>query len=458
VSGPAVLLVEDDAAVRTAVARFLRAKGYQVSEVCRVAEAVEAVRARPPEVVLADYRLPDGTALDLLPRVRELEPELPVIVLTGHASVDLAVSAIKAGAEHFLVKPVEMPALALVLERELEHRRIQRSAAARRATEARAPDPFRGPSAAIRRLAVLAERVAGSSLSVLLGGETGVGKGVLARWLHRQGERSAGPYVDLNCAGLPTELVESELFGHERGAFTGATSAKAGLLEVAHGGTLFLDEIGDMPLAVQAKLLKVLEERRLRRVGELRDRRVDLRLIAATHRDLAAQMAVGAFRSDLYYRIATVVLTIPPLRERREDIVPIAEEILRGIAIETGQRSLRLDPGAAERLRHYDWPGNVRELRNVLERAGLFAAAGWIREQDLLLGPPGAAEGPARREQLPTLRLDELEAMAVAAAMRETGGNVREAAGRLGIHRATLYEKLGRQSPKPTRVVAGRDG
>ncbi|MEE8218183.1 MAG: sigma-54 dependent transcriptional regulator, partial [Vicinamibacteria bacterium] len=279
------------------------------------------------------HMLPDGTALDLLPRIKELDASLPVIVLTGHASIDLAVRAVKEGADQFLAKPVELPALLVLLRRLLESQRARRRQIAGRTRQAREEiDPFIGSSAPLRKLAEEARRVAASSSPILIEGETGSGKGVLARWLHRNGPRADEPFVDMNCAGLSRDFLETELFGHEKGAFTGAVSAKVGLLEVAHRGVVFLDEIGDLDPQVQPKLLKVLEEKRFRRLGEVRDRQVDIQLIAATHQNLAAMARERKFRSDLYYRISTIPLRVPPLRERPEDIPALARRLVEGFS------------------------------------------------------------------------------------------------------------------------------
>ena len=314
-----ILIVDDDAAIRFGLRDFLETRGYRVEEAATALAAEQAFRAAPPDAVISDYRLPDGDALQLLPRLRAMNDQVPVILLTGHGSVELAVQAMKEGAEHFLTKPVTLPALLVVLERSLEHQRNRQQQLARKARqERRAVDPFLGSSTAIRTLAEEARRVAGAERPVYLRGETGTGKGVLARWLHAHGPRADEAFVDLNCAGLPRELVESELFGHERGAFTGAVQSKVGLLDLAHRGTLFLDEIGDMEPALQPKFLKVLEEQRFRRVGDVRDRQVDLQLIAATHQDLAARVTGGQFRGDLYFRISTLPLAVPALRERVE--------------------------------------------------------------------------------------------------------------------------------------------
>jgi DNA-binding NtrC family response regulator len=339
---PRLLLVDDEPGLRFATRQYLLAQGYEVDEAGSLAEAQELFRAAVPDAAVLDYMLPDGTALELLARLREMDGGVPIIVLTAHGSIELAVRAIKEGAEQFLTKPVELGVLKVMLERAVARRLDRQRQLAERSREPAPPDPFLGTSAAIRSLREEAERVLTADSPVLLLGETGSGKGVLARWLHEKGPRARAPFVDLNCAALSRELLDSELFGHEKGAFTGAVAAKQGLLEVADRGTLFLDEMGDLDLQVQPKLLKVLEEKRFRRLGEVKDRRVDVRLVAATHQDLAAAVRDKRFRSDLYFRISTLILTLPPLRERTEDIPVLARHLLA----QMGQH-----PRAAQRAR-----------------------------------------------------------------------------------------------------------
>jgi DNA-binding NtrC family response regulator len=355
-----VLIIEDEIAVREVIRRFLEAKGYEVMETGTCAEAERLWRAGP-DIAVLDYSLPDGNALQLLPRLKALDAAIPVIILTGHGSIDLAVEAIKLGAEQFLTKPTELATLAVVIQRGLEN---QRNRLQQLADKSRIPrdvvDPFLGNSDAIRRLAETAKKVVSSDSPVLIQGETGTGKGVLARWLHRHGPRSAEPFVDLNCGGFSRELLETELFGHERGAFTGAVQTKVGLLEVAHKGIVFLDEIGDVDLQIQPKLLKVLEEKQFRRLGDVRDRRVDIRLIAATHQDMAKLVRDKRFRGDLYFRISTIPLTTPSLRDRVEDIPILAAHLLDQLRLDLGVGTVELSSEAMRALQSYSWPGNIR--------------------------------------------------------------------------------------------------
>lgn len=435
--GERILLVEDDAAVGEVVRLCLEASGYDVDVVgtCRAAE--EAFRSSRPDAVLVDYRLPDGTALDILPGFRVGDPTVPVIVLTGHGSIDLAVRAVKEGAEHFLTKPVELPVLLVILERALADRRSRlRQLAGKSSDKRRMIDPFLGSSPAILRLADQAVRVAASESPVVIHGETGSGKGVLAGWIHRNSSRREEPFVDLNCAGLARDLVESELFGHEKGAFTGATAARPGLLEVAHRGTVFLDEIGDLDLQVQPKLLKVLEDKRFRRLGSVRDQRVDIRLLAASHQNLEALVAEKTFRSDLFFRISTVPLYVPPIRDRREDIPLLAETLLRGIAADLGIQDAGLTGDAMKALTDYPWPGNIRELRNVLERGILLSGRKVLDRTDLIFGRGGGPESTS------CLTLEEVERRHIENALREENGHVGRTARRLGVPRSSLYERI----------------
>jgi DNA-binding NtrC family response regulator len=376
---------------------------------------------------------------------------VPVVVLTGHGSIELAVRAIKEGAENFLTKPVEMPVLLTMLSRLMENsRRRDHDLAERRSRTVAAEDPFLGVSPAIRRLAAEASRIAMRDTPVLILGETGSGKGVLARWLHAASARADEPFVDLNCAGLTRDFLETELFGHEKGAFTGAVAQKRGLLEVAHGGAVFLDELGELHPEVQPKLLKVLEEKRFRRLGSVRDQVVDIRLMAATHRDLRAMSDAGGFRSDLYFRINTLPLRIPPLRERVEDIPILARHLVERLGRDLGE-DCSLNTSAQAELSRYPWPGNVRELRNVLERAILLADGKYLTPRDLRFETREAAPAvaaPATPPRRPAaagsraMTLSDLEREEIERVLSEESGRVERAAKRLGISRSTLYNKI----------------
>ena len=437
-----VLIVDDESGSRFALRAYLAQRGFEISEAedCRSAR-LEARRFSPDAIVL-DYRLPDGVAIDCIPDLKAIVPDASIIVLTAHASIDAAVVAIKQGAENFITKPVEMAALSLMLERAVTNLRTRKRERARNVAPAR--NPFIGSSAAIRELREHAGRVAASDRPVLIQGETGSGKGVLARWVHDAGPRAGEAFVDINCAGLSRELLESELFGHEKGSFTGATTTKQGLLEIADGGTVFLDEIGDMDPALQAKLLKVLEEKQFRRVGDVRDRRVDVRLITATHRDLAAMARQEKFRADLFFRITTLRLLVPPLRSRVEDIPELAEVFLGNLGREVGRPDVRFTEAAFEMLERHAWPGNVRELRNVIERALLLTDEGVIEPRLLNFDDAATAPPPSNAE-----KLEDVEREHILRIVAAEHGRVERAAQRLGIPRSTLYQKLRKYQREP---------
>ncbi len=434
-----VLVADDEPTIRLTIGEHLQSLGYEVEQAASCAQVLERFGAGRVDAAVLDHAMPGGSSVELLPRLRQLAPEAAIVILTGRGSIALAVEAIQAGADQFLTKPVELAALGLVVERLLAGRRAGRRGLAESRREARqAPDPFVGTSPAIRALAEQARRLAAADSPVLLEGETGTGKGLLAAWLHAHGPRAGEAFVDLNCAGLSPELLASELFGHERGAFTGAAVAKPGLLEVADRGTVFLDEIGDMDLQVQATLLKVVEEQRFRRLGDVRDRQVDVRLVAATHVDLKARVAQRAFRSDLYFRVSTLPLRVPPLRERREDIPLLAARLIERVGREVSRPRLALEPDALRALQERDWPGNVRELRNVLERAALLCDHDRLGRRDLLL--EGAPAVPPADGLSGTLA--EIERRAIERALADQGGHAGRAARQLGLARSTFYARL----------------
>ena len=441
-------MVDDEDRIRFAVRDFLELQDFDVVEADTCATAEQAVRDARPDAVVLDYGLPDGNALDLLPKLKAMDPDLPVVILTGQGTIDLAVRAIKEGADHFLLKPVELPALLILLHRLVERERTHRRELANQASRDRRRelDPFERAGPTMQRLGQQAAKMADSDSPVLILGETGSGKGVIARWLHRRSPRASEAFVDLNCAGLARELLESELFGYAKGAFTGAAGNKLGLFEVAHRGTVFLDEIGDVDPLVQPKLLTVLEEKRFRRLGDVQDRTVDLRLIAATSHDLSRLSQDQKFRSDLYFRISTLVIRVPPLRERPEDIPTLAGDMLGRMARERGRKPVTLSADAVRALQHYVWPGNVRELRNVLERAVLLSGAETLQPSDLHFDPspsqPRAATATVSPEFDSTLPLVEVERRHIAAVLREVNGRVADAAARLGVPRSTLYQKI----------------
>jgi DNA-binding NtrC family response regulator len=434
-----VLLVDDDAGPRFGIRRFLKSRGFDVEEADDCAGAKTQFRAFGPDVTILDFRLPDGNALDLIPFFRSINNS-PVIVLTAFATIDNAVEAVKLGAEQFLTKPVELETLVLLVERLIENARNKRQllAGAKEVERRDRIDPFLGKAPAIADLREKTEAVLRTDSPVLIQGETGTGKTALARWIHRNSRRADEAFVDLNCAGISREFLETELFGHEKGAFTGAAGAKQGLLEVADRGTVFLDEIGDMDAQVQASVLKVLEEKRFRRLGDVRDRTVDIRLIAATHHDLRGLVGERRFRQDLYYRISALELRVPPLRERRGDIPAIAETLLAELAREIGQRAVRVGDDAAAALQRYSWPGNIRELRNVLERALLRTQGDALDARTLDF--PGDHESPqATAKRSGTL--DDVERDYMEQVLREENGAIDVVAARLGVSRSAVYYK-----------------
>lgn len=441
--GSRILVVDDDPTIRSQLRHLLEADRCEVQDAATLATARAAFVNFRPEVVLLDYELPDGTALDLLPFLKETSPDVPVLVLTGHREIDVAVATIKAGAEQFLTKPLELAALRTMVRRLIEQRLFVRRDRAGEIRRARyEPEPFLGTSKVIRDLEREATAAAGAESPVLLQGETGTGKGLLARWMHAHSRRAGQAFVDLNCAGLSRELLDSELFGHARGAFTGALAAKPGLFETADRGTFFLDEIGDTEITLQPKILKVVEEKRFRRLGEVVERRVDVRLLTASNLDLAQAVADKRFRADLYYRLNTLTLHLPALRERPEDIPALSESILDHLGIETGKR-LALAPEAIEQLRRYDWPGNIRELRNVLERALLLARTSRLEAGQLGLDRrPAAGSAASASGDLFQGTLEAVERRYVEQILLLENGLVDRAADRLGIPRSTLYQRL----------------
>ena len=440
-----ILFVDDDLVDRQVLRRRL-APRFLLAEAATCASAQQQFDSVRPDAAVLDYQLPDGDALTLLERLRATDPGLPAVLLTGHGSIELAVEAMRHGADHFLTKPADPDALAAILDRCIRGRRRQRRERAREAQrENTRPDPFRGVSEAVRKLAQRARKVAAAAgRPVLLIGETGSGKGLLARWLHDHSPRADEPFVELNCAGLKPELLENELFGHQKGAFTGADETKQGLLEIADHGTLFLDEIADMELGVQAKLLKVLEEQTFRQLGGVTDRRIDVRLVAASQQPLIRLVRAKLFRRDLYFRLNTLTLEIPPLRDRWEDVPYLAAYFLERLGREVGRSDLELSNDAMEALGHHRWPGNIRELRNVLERAVLLGEANTLTPADLHFESLRA--GGAQGKDTASITLSELERLHIRDVLERQRGSVSRAAKTLGISRSTLYQKIKKYS------------
>jgi DNA-binding NtrC family response regulator len=438
-----VLVVDDDAIVLSTVAELLQFEGYKVVRCSDLTTAYRQLEVDPPDLAVIDFHLPDGDAIQFLSAAKNLSPATKSIVLTGHGTIDLAVRAVKEGAEQFLTKPVQPDVLTAAvrasLGRQQDHRKQLASEISRTRYE---KNPFEGNSSVIRRLAHEANRVVNVERPVLIQGETGTGKGVLAEWLHKNGPRSDEPRVDVNCAGLSKDLLESELFGYEKGAFTGAAGNKQGLVEVAHRGILFLDEVGEMDITVQPKLLKVLEDNRFRRLGDVRERVVDIQIIAATNRNLLEAVKQMRFREDLYFRVCTFHLRIPPLRERVEDIPLIARVLMRNLARDLARSEQELSPSAEAALKNYSWPGNIRELRNVLERVALTCDSRIIDAGDLGLVNRTVEPEFSALEAGSGVTLAEIERQHIARVLSEEAGKVTQAAVRLGIPRSTLYQKI----------------
>jgi len=443
-----ILVVDDEKNYRTVLAQLLEGEGHRVSTAENPFAALELLGRESVALILSDLRMPRMDGMSFLQQVREDVGEVPFVILTAFATVETALAAMKAGAFDYLLKPFNNEEILQTVEKALAYARLQKeNAALRRQLEQGREREILGGSPAIRKLLLDIDRVAPARTSVLITGESGTGKELVARALHRASPRAKGPLVTVNCAAFAENLLESELFGHERGAFTGATERKRGLLEVADGGTLFLDEIGEFPLALQPKLLRVLQERRFRRVGGTAEIESDVRVLAATHRDLGAMLAAGGFREDLYYRLNVVTLHAPPLRERPEDIPLLALHFLRRFARELDRPVATLDPSALKLLQGHLWPGNVRELQNVIERGVLFCAGDTLGAADLpepLRQPTVSASPVAPLEldrPLPEL-LDALEKDLIRRALVTARGVQAQAAEQLGISRSNLQYKL----------------
>ncbi|QJA06536.1 sigma-54-dependent Fis family transcriptional regulator [Thermosulfurimonas marina] len=451
---PLILLIDDDRSIPYALPRALQEYRFLTAE-----NGKTGLSRISPEVsvVLLDLKLPDLSGLEVLKRLKEGYPELPVIVITAFADADSAIEAMRAGAYEYVVKPFDTEELRAVLSRALTSREIESGLCLPCQTGLGEGRQFIGKSRAILEVCKLIGQVASSPAPVLITGESGVGKELVARLIHHYSPRKAQPFVALNCAALPETLIEAELFGYERGAFTGADRAHPGKFEQAHGGTLFLDEVGDMSPALQVKLLRVLEEGTVERLGSSRTRRVDVRVLAATNRDLEALVAEGAFREDLYHRLRVLTIHIPPLRERREDIPILAHYFVEKASRELGKR-IFLSQAALERLLAYSWPGNVRELENTLTRAAVLARGSLILPEDIQFPEPrtsgGNAAGLLAYELVERLRkeclegelyervLATVEKALLSRVLEETGGNQLRAARLLGINRNTLRAKL----------------
>jgi two-component system response regulator HydG len=463
---PHLLVVDDDAPVLGVVERVASKEGYDVVTCATADDALGALMRRPADLALVDLRMPDTNGLDLLRQIKAAVPGCEVILMTAYAAVDSAVEAIKLGAREYLTKPFDLDRLRQVLSEirsELE-RRAQVAALESQVARQLEFCGMLGRSPAMQDVFSLIQRLAPHAKVVLVSGETGTGKELAARAFHQAGPRRARPFVTINCSAVVDTLFESELFGHVRGAFTGAVESKPGVFEAAQGGTLFLDEVGELPMSVQAKLLRALEYGEVQRVGSLQPKRVDVTVIAATNRDLRAEVSAGRFRGDLFYRLNVVEVTLPPLRDRREDLPYLTAAFLRDCSQRINKPLSGLTPGAERLLQQAEWKGNVRELKNVIERACMLADGNTLSERELSgafgpdpTAPPrerhdGAAAASADSGPAP---LDAVERDHIVDVLRQVSGNRMQAARVLGISRRALYRRLERhhiadsEAPRP---------
>jgi DNA-binding NtrC family response regulator len=453
---PDILVVEDKESLRGMLRKTLEARGYSVEESADAYEARRKIQASRFLVVLTDLRLPAGSGFDVLQASKDADAQAPVIVMTAFGTVDDAVRAMKEGATDFLTKPVDTEHLLLVLERAMEGQRLQtKYVLLKEEYQRRFGLPkMMGEDPALKETMLAIQRAAATDATVLVLGESGTGKELMSRALHQLSARAKGPFVAINCAAIPENLLENELFGHEKGAFTGATGRKIGRAEMAHHGTLFLDEIGDMPLSLQGKILRLVQERQFERVGGVQTITVDVRVVAATNRDLKAAVERKEFREDLYFRLSVFPVEIPPLRRRRGDIIPLAEAFLERSAREMGRRGLRLSDEARRTLLEHAWPGNVRELQNCLERAAILCDGVDIRPEHLRLGST-ADSGPTLADVMDlTGPLEEVTARAAARAEQEA---IRLALRNCENDSAAAAERLGMSVPALRRRLKALD-
>jgi DNA-binding NtrC family response regulator len=453
-----ILLVEDKDSLRTMLRHALEAQGHTVVEARDQPEAEAALQTTRPAIVLSDLRLPEGDGFGVLRAAKDLEPELPVIVMTAFGSIQDAVAAMKEGALDFLAKPVDPDHLLLMVERALAQRRLRTEniLLKEELAQRRGAPQIVGDDAKLKAVSVSLHRAAATDTTVLIEGESGTGKELFARALHALSPRADGPFVAINCAAIPETLLETELFGHEKGAFTGAANRKPGKFELAHRGTLFLDEIGDLPLTLQAKILRALEEKRFERVGGTLPLQVDVRVVAATNRNLKAAVAARQYREDLYFRLSVFPITIPPLRERSDDIATLARYFIEKYSRDLAKKALILSPAAEEELRAYPWPGNVRELQNCIERAVILTEGDTIHPRHLDLSFRNTVSATSGEDASPWDRIDlsgslaeasrrvvaEVEKRKIATALKDAGGNRGHAADMLHVNYKVLTAKL----------------
>ena len=451
-----ILIVEDEPTLREGIVAAFGDRGWHVIPASDVPEACRVLEGEVFDVVLTDYKMPEGTGMDVLRRAKQVNEGTVVLLMTAYGTIETAVEAMRGGALDYILKPFDLEELELKVERALEHRRlVARVDIQDRDSIIPRFESIVGESPAMQAIFRTIEKVARSNATILIIGETGVGKELVAESLHHNSARLDQPFVKMNCAALHESLLESELFGHERGAFTGADRRRVGRFELANGGTLFLDEIGNMSLSTQAKVLRVLQEREFERLGGTTTIKVDVRLVAATNLDLEAAIAEGGFREDLYYRLNVVTIDVPPLRERAEDIVPLARHFMDGAAHEMRKDMRGIDPGAVRMLQRHTWPGNIRELKNTMERAVLMAEQPYVRQEDLNLTVPGSSEELAGRVQLRLppngIALEELEKQAILEALRIHNWVQKDAARFLGISSRVMNYKVSKYEIKNPR-------
>jgi DNA-binding NtrC family response regulator len=443
----AILIVEDEARMRRLLELDLNEAGYQTFSAADAEKGLDMLRREQIDLVLTDLKLPGLSGLEFLQAAKRLNGALPVVVMTAYGSVETAVEAMKAGASDYVLKPFALAEMRLVVQKELDVRRLREENRSLREALGRHYNYPNIVAQSGKMQEVLAERVAATPSTVLIGGESGVGKDLIARLIHQRSSRASGPFVKINSTAIPENLLESELFGYEKGAFTGATTSKPGKFELADKGTLFLDEIGDIPLAIQVKLLRVLQEREFERLGGTRTIKVDVRLIAATNRDLRAALEQGTFREDLYYRLNVVPIDIPPLRDHKEDIPDLANLFLSRLAQKSQKKLEGIKPEALRKLMDFHWPGNVRELENIVERACALATGPFIGPSDIQLDHMPDRNQGGQAPLLPEGKtLDQWEDEIIREAYRRANGNKSEAARMLGLSRNALryrLEKIG---------------
>jgi DNA-binding NtrC family response regulator len=435
-----IMVVDDAEGVRDLIGAILQHAGHEPMLKANAADLQASFGGPQPDVVLLDVSLPDGDGMVLLPEIKKQWPDTEVIMLTGNATYDIAVKATKLGAYHFQAKPFDQKTLLVSIERAVEHRRLNQEAAELRKalvnTGGGTSRIFQSP--AMKSVVRTIERVAPSDVSILITGESGTGKEVIADLIHSLSPHSKGPLIKINCAALPRELIESELFGSVKGAFTGATQDREGLFRQAEGGTLFLDELSEMPVDTQSKLLRVLQEKEVRPVGGRTSYKADCRIIAATNRQTDDAIKAGKLREDLFYRISAITVHLPPLRDRREDILPLANAFLKRFDAQAGRNIAGFSDAAKEALRAFDWPGNVRQLQNEIQRAVLMCEGNTIEQRDLSINAAAS-----NNKDNPDLTLMEaMERNTIIQMLKDTSGNKLETAKRLGIGRQTLYNKI----------------